>query len=567
MPVQVTSARAVSPEARADWVHRFPWWVLPAVAASAVVSICTIRALADGVQLVSERALFEIRARDVFSMHPPLLGLRSSAAESQEFNHLGPLQFWLLAVPVRVLGGVVGVTLATAAINIASIWLAVLAGRRVHTSFALAVGAVATALCWSMGSDLLFDPWQPNALVLPFMALLSASAAVVAGACRWLLAVVVTATLCAQTHLSYLIIAPTLVGLSVGAIVVRARRDGQDLPWRLLAATGSLTVILWLPPIVQQLFGDGPGNLGTISSDTAGGSRAGPSLALRLYAAITAVPPAWLRPGYDEDPPKAVLALDGTVAYLDDSRLPTLTASAVAVVVIVAAATLAVRSARTRHVTGTAASLLVAGVATLAASVTIALLPMDVFGLGAHKYRFAWPLAAFTAACLLGHLIAVLQTSRRQWPNIAAVSVVIGGSVVLAADAARVREVPTSGMSDRQAWSAVADLRRQVAALRTDAVVLVQTNGLAWPDYYSQPVLAELSEQGVPFQVTTEPMVTQLGRQRRPTTSATLCLVIRQGEDAGRAPSGSRQIAFASPSSGPPVGVYIHARASPETAC
>ena len=61
MPVDVTSPEAAAPRARERRVHRFPWWIVPSAAATAANLICTARALADGSQLVRERALFEIR--------------------------------------------------------------------------------------------------------------------------------------------------------------------------------------------------------------------------------------------------------------------------------------------------------------------------------------------------------------------------------------------------------------------------------------------------------------------------------------------------------------------------
>ncbi|MGH9270888.1 MAG: hypothetical protein ACRDZ2_06420, partial [Ilumatobacteraceae bacterium] len=120
-------------------------WVVAAAAATVAVVASAIGALLDGVQLLGEPLLFETRARDVFTSDHPLLGLRSSASSATEsLNHPGPLLFELFAVPVRVLGGPVGVTVAMAALVIASIWIIALSSRAVGGAGGALVAMVAT---------------------------------------------------------------------------------------------------------------------------------------------------------------------------------------------------------------------------------------------------------------------------------------------------------------------------------------------------------------------------------------------------------------------------------------
>ena len=70
----------------------------------AVVLIPTIIEMSRGWIAVLDEATISLRSFQVFSLHPPLLGQYSTTSES--VGHLifdpGPLQYWLLAVPVRI---------------------------------------------------------------------------------------------------------------------------------------------------------------------------------------------------------------------------------------------------------------------------------------------------------------------------------------------------------------------------------------------------------------------------------------------------------------------------------
>ena len=59
---------------------------------------------------IGDDSFFSIRAWDVFTEHPPLLGTWTSASQSvgTNINNPGPLFFDLLAVPVRVFGSIDG---------------------------------------------------------------------------------------------------------------------------------------------------------------------------------------------------------------------------------------------------------------------------------------------------------------------------------------------------------------------------------------------------------------------------------------------------------------------------
>ncbi|CAN5794316.1 hypothetical protein BH18ACT2_BH18ACT2_24960 [soil metagenome] len=521
-------------------------WVVAAAAATVAIVAAAVGALADGVELLDERLVFEIRARDVFSAEHPLLGMRSTASGvDNELNHPGPLYFELLALFVRVLGGPVGVTIGVAAINVAAVWLVAGAARSLGgPRVALVMTTAAAVLGWTMGSELLVDPWQPQALVLPFLALLVATAATLRGRPPWLFAVVVLASLCAQGNIGFLLVAVTLVLTATAGIVVSARRAGRPLPWRRLAAPGAVGVLVWLPPVVQQLFGPGRGNLAAIvtgaGADTA---RYGASIAVRLWAAVVADPPAWLRPGYDRSPPTAPsVARDGTLT-IDESGLPSSVVTALVVLTVAALATVAAVSARRHGGDSTAAALVVVVVATLTAVVTVALLPQDFFGVVPYKYRFLWPLAAFTWGVLVSHALG--RIARAGPPVVRRLTIVVPLAIAVVAAALTLppRLQPQLDGTSRDVWPSVAALRRDVAALELAGPVLVEADGITFPDYFTYAVLAELRRRDIPFQVSDEVLVRQLGEGRRADGTAATRLLVRVGGTA-EPPPDAATVAF-----------------------
>jgi len=137
------------------------------------VVVAVGRAIENGWTPLSDDAYFAVRARDVFSYHNfPLLGTWSSSSQAYGINlhNPGPLQFDLLALPVRIFGGGAGLALGVAIINIVAIvGIAVFAYRRGGALTGTLAMLLTAGLCWTMGSEALFEPWQPVAVLLPFL--------------------------------------------------------------------------------------------------------------------------------------------------------------------------------------------------------------------------------------------------------------------------------------------------------------------------------------------------------------------------------------------------------------
>ena len=541
-------------------------WLAGAASGTIVLTWTGIRAIVDGVQPIDERAYFELRSRDVLTGDHPLLGLGSSAGGSAgDLHHPGPLLFDLLAVPVRLLGGPVGTTVAVVALHALSLWLAVLAVRRVGGPLAAAVSAVgAVVLAWTLGSDLLIDPWQPNVLVLPAYSLCAVTAAAAAGHERWLLVVVALASLCAQTHLGYLLLSAVLVVVAATGAVVSARMAQRPLPIGALSTSLALGVVLWAQPLWQQFFGAGPGNLGRALGRAGDGSATyGPTLATRLVAAVVAVPPAWLRPGYDVDPPQALTRVDNGTLTLDTSRLPSVAVSVTVLLVLVVAAVVLVRLAQRSAVAGVGVLFTVAASATAASFVTLVVMPSDLFGVLVHKYRFLWPVAAFVSTSFAMAAVGILANHRQVAKPLGYALAGLAAVVALANLPARLQTEEEGRFARREIWPVIDELREQVATLELTGPVVFDTERTPFPDYYLVNVTAELDRRDVEVQVTTPVSIGQFGRRRRADGSAITELAVRAGAELTDAPPGSRRVAYVEADRAE-LSVAVYARPTPE---
>jgi hypothetical protein len=222
-------------------------------------------------------AMTELRVRDVGGRHTPLIGLPGRIGTiQQQGSHPGPLSFWGMAPVYRLLGSTAwamqaaGVSLHLLAIGVC-LWIA---NRRGGRPLLLAVGAVLALLTWGYGPLTLTDPWNPYLPLLAWFAFLLAIWSVVCDDLALLPVAVVAGSFCAQTHLPYLGLCGGLGAAAVAVVLVdlwrRRVRAGAapargimlDTPrhaGRWFAISGALAVLLWIPPVIDQLTHT-PGN-------------------------------------------------------------------------------------------------------------------------------------------------------------------------------------------------------------------------------------------------------------------------------------------------------------------
>lgn len=522
------------------------------------IAVAVARGIARGWLPVGDDALFELRARDVLTAHNPLLGTWTSASLSlgRNVNNPGPLYFDLLALPTK-LGHASGLAIGVALVNAAMVVLiAVVAHRRAGAIGALAATAMAAALCWTLGSELLFDPWQPHSLLLPFLAFLVVVWALSGGDAVMLPWAAGLGTLIVQTHLSYAILLPALSAIGVAGLAVASVRARREHGWpaakrRLmvsLAATAVVVVVTWAQPVQQQLFGPGDGNLAKVAT-SAGSSSAtvGGALAARITASILAVPPFWSRPSFARAflPPNGEPPVVGRIPNL--AGLPAVAASiaglmAVLAVLVGAVLLTARRAPEAAHAAGLALTAVLLGV------VTSALLPVGRFGIAQHQLRWLWPIALFASFSVLLTIASLLarqgrdgEAGSRAVPVAAGLLLVV---VIAAAGNLPYYNAAVGPRADDDAIGSVRALAPQLGVLAGKGPLLVDTRDLRFAEPYSAVVMSELARRGIPFLVDDDGWADQVGASRRYRGSAAGKLVLREGDAAMSQDASARRVAI-----------------------
>lgn len=250
---------------------------------AALIALAAFPSLAGLIGLLSDRgdpylpygdqAVLEMSVRDV-GHHEVLLGAYSRFG----WYHPGPLAAYLLAAPYRLLGGahqaLAAGTLVVAGVSlVCSVLLIRRNAGNLAALWALLVVLVSIRL---LGAAFLLDSWNPYLPILPFLLGVLLCWTAIRGAAWALPAAVLPMSLAVQAHVGYLPpVAATVVVLAVGLAVrhLSSRRSRGDAaaepkhkPRRWLLATVAsavLAVLLWLPPLIQQLTAP-TGNAGTI---------------------------------------------------------------------------------------------------------------------------------------------------------------------------------------------------------------------------------------------------------------------------------------------------------------
>lgn len=212
-------------------------------------------------------AMTELRVRDVGTRHTPLVGLVGRlSSNGNQGSHPGPISFWTLAPVYRLLGGsawslLVGVVVLNTTAVALTLWIAVRQGGR---ALGLAVAAGLAVLFHLYGTQVLTEPWNPYMPVMWWPLTLVAVWAVLCDDLAMMPVAVFAASFCMQTHISYLGLVGGFGAVAAAWVAVRAYRLRDDRParrrllrWSAIAL--GLGVVLWLPPLIDQVTGS-PGN-------------------------------------------------------------------------------------------------------------------------------------------------------------------------------------------------------------------------------------------------------------------------------------------------------------------
>jgi hypothetical protein len=406
----------------------------------------TVRALRDGWIPAGDQANIATRAHDVLTSHTPLVGLHSdvSALTHQAVYNLGPMLFWLLALPARVASpGSLEFTMGL--VNTAAIvGVTVLARRRGGRTLMFITALAVVLMSRSLAPEVLHDVWNPSAGLFPFTLLIFLCWSLGCSEYRLLPLAVLVASFVAQCQLAFL--PPSLGVLVIGmaglGVSLRSARIGLDAGagrpggvrlWALAALL--VAVVCWTAPAIDQIKGR-PGNLtAVVRTAEASSSRLGAAVGWHAVVRAVGVRPWWLRnPASPFERKNEVRAAPSTLATVS-------TALALCALLIVAAVGF-LRRRTDLWVGALIAVSLCVGLAAVAASTPATRLLSATLGytmwLGSPAGMFVWVVLAWAPVAILAGRVRVL--TRRVSPALA--SAVAIGSVACVGVAVGVAERP-----------------------------------------------------------------------------------------------------------------------------
>lgn len=181
------------------------------------------------------------------------------------WHHPGPLYFYLQA-PWYWLSGfhTAGLQAGALAINLSAI--ALTAWTVISYGSVPAAIAVSVSIAWFAlrAGDMLVSAWNPHVIVLPLVAFIVVAAGLAADGLRTrLLWLVIVGSFLVQTHVAT---APIVAVLGASAVAVQWRSLRRE--W---LAAGCLALVLWTPPLAEQLA-NRPGNLARLGMFFTSGS-------------------------------------------------------------------------------------------------------------------------------------------------------------------------------------------------------------------------------------------------------------------------------------------------------
>jgi hypothetical protein len=222
-----------------------------------------------------DTALMGLRALDVGTSHTPLIGQVSTSGfyvpTVEPVHHLGPVHFYVLALPVRLFGGAIGMPLVSVLIVgscvLISAWVVF---RQLGPAAGVMASVLLGAIMFTTGASSLIDPVSSRIAGYPLLCSAVLLWCVLCGDLRLLPLATAVVSFTAQQHLS---VGPATVILTVGALLGMVasfvvRRRTVDPPGRRELArwagwSAVVAIVLWAPVLVDQLTGDG--NLGRLA--------------------------------------------------------------------------------------------------------------------------------------------------------------------------------------------------------------------------------------------------------------------------------------------------------------
>jgi hypothetical protein len=368
------------------------------------------RLIRHGWRPVGDEAAIALRSWNALTAHGPMVGQATRLAHGV-FDP-GPLEYWLLAIPVHldtvhgVLWGAVICCLVAASLAVEAAWSVLGAAGGLCAS-----GLIVGLMVWmpDIGVTPSWNPWFGMAF---FIAALAAAWAVMSGHRAWWPALVITASIAAQAHLMFTVPSAALAILALIVGLVDTVRGRPGYWW---VVTGLIAgVACWSAPLIQQ-FTSPDGNLGLLmrSSGAATGRRTGGVFSLKALSAAVEPVPIWWK---SLQPPAIYHLISHRPAWF-----------AVGILILLAvAAVMAVRPLRCRPLGALAVVSLVISLGALVtysgipvhntSLLTLGYLIVLLFPIGVLSWLVVGTWAVLTARLVLGQLASRPAGTRRRAP-------------------------------------------------------------------------------------------------------------------------------------------------------
>jgi hypothetical protein len=285
--------------------HWLPLAIGLAAASPALLSI--VNAIRDGWMPLGDDGVIAVRSLDVFSTHSPLVGQYSNASNAigGSAYSLGPLLYWLLAVPARAFGAT-GLAATMGLVNAGSlVCIVALAYRRGRWPLMIAAACAVDVMCSSFAGVVFREIWNPAAGLIPLTLLVFLAWSVACGEYRLLVPTVLVASFVAQAHLTYAgAAAGLLIVATAGLVLVRRthrnREPAEHVAERRSVRRWSLAALVvgavcWSAPALDEVV-HRPGNLVTVAKTVSKHKPTlGPSAGWHAVVRAIGIPPWWLR--------------------------------------------------------------------------------------------------------------------------------------------------------------------------------------------------------------------------------------------------------------------------------
>src|SRR5215470_9881792 len=252
-----------------------------------------VRSLERGWVALSDFAIIALRSWDVLTAHGPLVGQATRLGQGK-FD-LGPLEYWLLTVPVHLdpqHGSLWG----------AALWCMLAGSLAIEAAWSVAGMLEGLAASGIILGVIAWNPliaaapsWNPSLGAMFFLATLATAWAVMSGNRGWWPVLVVSASIAAQAHLMFALASVSIVVLAFIIALIDSIRSGAGYRGYRWAVIGVIAAAAsWAAPLVQQ-FTTRPGNMIVLLSNQ-GGPGAGLTFGLRALAGATEPPAYWWKP-------------------------------------------------------------------------------------------------------------------------------------------------------------------------------------------------------------------------------------------------------------------------------